>query len=162
MPKILDLQLKTSSLVLRLITGLIAAAFCFILLYYIPANLPSLIYSYGLRDEMIINLVKGLINPMVPAIGLAVATLELISAIMRGSKIYGPITIILGVLLAFYFYLLFQQGTIVIPLSGTIYPGLSGSIIVQASTLMLLFMLPGIFTILKGTLVTLQSTRSPR
>jgi len=160
MPKILDLQLKTSSLVLRLIVGLITAAVSFILLYYIPANLSSLMYSSGVRDEIVITLVKGLVNPMLPTIGLAVAVLELVSAIMRGSKTYGPITLVLGLLLTSYFYLFFQQGAIVIPLSGYIYPGLSGSIVIQTSTLMLLFMLPGILTALKGIVVTLQSTRS--
>jgi len=162
MPKILDLQLKTSSLVLRLIVGLITAAVSFILLYYIPANLSSLMYSFGIRDEIIINLVRSLVNPVLPTIGLAVAVLELVSAIMRGSKTYGPITLVLGLLLTSYVYLLFQQGAIVIPLSASIYPGISGALVIQLTNLMLLFILPFILMALKGITLTYYSMRSSK
>ena len=162
MPKILDLQLKTSSLILRLIVGLITAAVSFILLYYIPANLSSLMYSFGIRDEIIINLVRSLVNPVLPTIGLAVAVLELVSAIMRGSKTYGPITLVLGLLFTSYVYLLFQQGAIVIPLSASIYPGISGALVIQLTNLMLLFMLPFILMALKGITLTYYSMRSSK
>lgn len=158
MPKILDLELKGSSLALRVVTGIIAAGITFFLLYYLPANflslLGQLVPAQALPDPSILNtLLSSLVNPSLPMIGLLLTVLVFLECLLRGSKAYGPILIISGLSFIAYLYLLFHGGTMTITLPASLLMGISAGVAVDLTVIMLLFMLPSLLTIINGAVL---------
>jgi len=158
MPKILDLELKALSLALRVITGIIAAGITFLLLYYLPANFLNILGQFipakALPDPSILNpLLSSLVNPSLPMIGLLLTVLVFLECLLRGSKAYGPILILTGLSFIAYLYLLFQGGTLSMTVPPTFLMGISAGVALDLTTIMLLFMLPAILTIIKGAVL---------
>jgi len=158
MPKILDLELKASSFALRIVVGIIAAAITFFVLYYLPANLLSILSQFvpaqALPDPSILNpLLSSLVNPSLPMIGLLLTVLVFLECLFRGSKAYGPILMLTGLGFIAYLYLLFQGGTLSMTVPPSLLMGISAGVALDLTTIMLLFMLPAILTIIKGAVL---------
>jgi hypothetical protein len=155
MPKILDLELKALSLALRVIVGIIVAAITFFVLYYLPTNLQSILSqivpAQALPTPSTLNpLLTGVTSSILPMIGLLLTVLVFLECLLRGSKAYGPILILTGLSFIAYLYLFFNSGTITVNLPASLLMGISASIAIDLTTIMLLLMLPSILTIIKG------------
>lgn len=161
MPKLLDLRLTGRSLAFRLVTAILLGAVILLILSYIPANLPALLSPHiPLKMRPAVNaLLSALIDPALPSIGLIITLLISLSILLRGSKVYGPLQIMLGLSFTAYIYLLFQGGLIDITIPEGIIPTLYGTVRLQLSTLMVLFILPGLLTALKGIIITIAKPK---
>lgn len=160
MPKLIDVEVSGGGLAIRLVTGIVGAIIAFILLFFIPTSAASLVsgsvpasFASGIN-----SLISSLVNPVMPPLGLLVAVLVFLSALLRGTKIYGLIVILLGIFYLAYIYLFFHGGTINIQVPQGIAQGVSGSIVVELNLLMLLFMIPSILTIIKGIVLSLPKS----
>jgi hypothetical protein len=165
MPKILDLELKASSLALRVIVSIIAAAIMFFVLYYLPANLLSFLSQFvpaqALPPPSTLNpLLSSIIDPTLPMIGLLLTVLVFLEYLLRGSKAYGPILILTSLSFIAYLYLFFNGGTMIITLPANLLMGISVDIALDLTVIMLLLMLPSILNIIKG-IVLMTKKSSP-
>ena len=163
MPKILDLELKATSLALRVVIGVIAAAITFLISYYLPANLLSLLSQFLPAQALpppstLEPLLSSIINPMLPMIGFVLTVLIFLEYLLRGSKAYGPILILTALSLIAYLYLLFNGGTMAIALPASIFMGTSVDMALDLTIMMILLMLPSILNMIKGmVLITRKS-----
>ena len=164
MPKILDLELKATSLALRVVIGIIAAAITFFVFYYLPTNLLSLISQFLPAQVLppsstLDPLLSSIMDPTLPMIGLVLTVLVFLEYLLRGSKAYGTILILTALSLIAYLYLLFNGGTITITLPASLLMGTSVDIALDLTFMMILLMLPSILNIIKGmVLITWKSS----
>jgi len=163
MPKIFDLELKTTSLALRIVIGIIAAAITFFVFYYLPANLLSPISQFLPAQALpplstLDPLLSSIIDPMLPMIGLVLTVLIFLEYLLRGSKAYGPILILTALSFIAYLYLLFNGGTMTIAPPVSLLMGTSVDIALDLTIMMILLMLPSILNMIKGmVLITRKS-----
>lgn len=109
--------------------------------------------------ETLNQIIPQLIPLTLPLIGLAVTVLAPVAVILKGTKAYGPLTILLGLTLTAYVYTMLQGGSITIT-TPTLPPlHLQAAVGITMHTLMYLFLLPPILTVIKGVLITVQSVR---
>jgi hypothetical protein len=163
MPRLLDIEVSGGRMAIRLVTGIIGAVIAFVVLYFIPTSAASLVsgsvpasFAAGIN-----SLISSLVNPVMPPVGLVIAVLVFLGALLRGTKIYGPIVILLGILYLAYIYLFFGGGNLNVQIPQGIAQGVSGSLVLQVSLLMSLFMIPAILTIVKGVVLSLPRKVAP-
>lgn len=163
MVKLLDRQFSAASLAVRAVFGAVLGAIAFLFLYYLPVNFVVLA-SDVLRIEIPPNaagLLTSLVDPTLPIVGLVLVPVIFLCAVFRGTKAYGPLTIVLSLLFAAYIFLLFHGGALQIDISeemfgGEMPVGLSISIRLEMALLMLLFLVPTFLGVIKGVLLTLK------
>jgi hypothetical protein len=150
----MDLQLSAASLALRVISGAALAALVFLAFYYLPANLSALVSgSLTPSSAAAVSSVATAIVGSTPIIGLVLAVLVFLGALLRGSKVYGVVLIVIGMLFATYTYLLLHGGLIGGTLPSDLSLGASGNFAIDVSLLMVVLLVPSILTVVKGTLL---------
>jgi hypothetical protein len=150
----MDLELSSASLALRVISGAALAALVFVVFYYLPANLSALVSgSLSATSSAAVSSVATAIVGSTPIIGLVLAALVFLGAVLRGSKVYGVVLIVIGILFATYTYLLLHGGSIGGTLPSNLSSGASGNFAIDVSLLMVVLLAPSILTVLKGTLL---------
>jgi len=160
MPKVIDLELTGKSLVIRLAAAAFLSLLSFAVLYYIPANLAGIIQRIAgvYPTQSVINtLISSLVSPQLPLLGLVITILVFMATLLNGSKVYGPILTVLGLTFIAYITTLFHGGSLEVTLPQGI--GVSGSVKVGLSTLMLLFTIPAALTLVKGVVITVARVR---
>lgn len=155
MPKLLDLQLSSAALALRAAVSIIAFLVTFFLLYYLPTNLSSLASSIAGPSyaPVVEELASSIISPALPDIGLAIAAFTLLGSFFRGTKVYGPLLVVNGALYLSYVYIFFHGGSLSIPIPSSLGAKVTGTLIVNLSTLMYIFSIGALLTIVKGAMM---------
>jgi hypothetical protein len=150
----MDLQLSSASLALRVISGAALAALVFLAFYYLPANLSALVSgSLTPSNAAAVSSVAAALVGSTPIIGLVLAALVFLGAVLRGSKVYGAVLIVIGMLFATYTYLLLHGGVIGGTLPSNLSSGASGNFAIDVGLLMVVLLVPSLLTIVKGTLL---------
>ena len=101
------------------------------------------------------SVVGALVNPSLGAIGLAAAALVFLAVLLRGSKAYGPILMVLGVVFLAYVYEAFHGGTVALAIP-KVQASVSGNVAIGVSGLMYMFMLAPLLTVVKGLVLTVM------
>ena len=157
MPKLLDLEVSRGSLTLRAVLGAVFGGLSFAVFYYVPANLGSLISPAvpASSASSASSLISSLVSPSLLLIGLAAALLVFLGFFLRGTKAYGPILVVNGLIFLAYVYAAFQGGTITLTLPAGLPSTASGTLSLDVSNLMLLLLLAPILTVVKGIVLTI-------
>ncbi|MGC8936220.1 MAG: hypothetical protein ACP5KV_02485 [Candidatus Methanomethylicaceae archaeon] len=160
MPRVLDLEIGTRWLVLRIVAGAILSAVVFFFLSYVPSNLPGLICRFLPADisNVAAQILSGLVHPILPALGAIVSATVFLEILFRKTKAYGPILIISGLVAVLYIYFAFQGGVMVIHLPKGLTMGVQVSAYFDLTIIMVLVMLPALLTILKGAVMAKSSS----
>ena len=139
-------------MVLAVLFGGLAA----LLFYYVPASVGGFAKQLAgpSNASTVEGVVNALISPDLALLGLAAAALVFLGVLLRGSKAYGPIIIVTGLVFLAYVYTAFQGGTITLNLPQGIQYGASGSVSMGVAGLMYLFMLAPLLTVVKGIVLT--------
>jgi hypothetical protein len=154
MSKLLDVQFNKKTLAVRLVVATILGVLSFLVFYFIPSNLSTILSFVTTPNvrRIVGVLLLTIIDPKLSSVGLLITLLTLLYVLLYGSKVHGYITASLGLSFATYAYLLFHGGSISIEIPEELIPRLSGVIIIDLKLLMILFMLPGFLITLKGIL----------
>jgi hypothetical protein len=159
--KLLDTEIRSESLVFRVLIALFLASLSLAALYLAPRALIT--YLKVIPDAQLQSLMNQLLDPMIPAIGLIVSAFVLVTVTLRKTKVEGPLLICLGVSLIYFWYTLFHGGTITLPIPMTEVQqamGINMPMSIQATvtanltTLMLAAMSTPLLIIAKGALLT--------
>ncbi len=102
---------------------------------------------------------SSLINPILPTIGLLIVALIFLASLLRGTKIYGILLMILGLTLASYVFVAFQGGTVSVTVPRGVIQNVAANVTVQLTSLMLLLMIPSLLTIVKGGVLFIRRDR---
>lgn len=162
MPRILDLELTGTKLVLRLFAAAILGGLAFLVLYYIPANLSAIIKWLGsslpatFPVNELADFVQQAVSPLLPALGLTIAIFIVLVFIFRKTKLWGPLVFATGLVGLIYGYMLFQGGTMRFTFPNNIIPNTSASISITLNVIMLLFLAAPALTVIKGILLTFE------
>ncbi|MDE1858606.1 MAG: hypothetical protein KGI26_06050 [Thaumarchaeota archaeon] len=156
MPRLLGLELSGGRLALRAVLAAVFGGLAFIVFYLVPAALGGLIsQSAGSAGGTYAASVAGaLVSPALPIVGLGVAALVFLGVLLRGTKVYGPILVVLGVVLLVYVYTAFQGGTVNLAIPKGAQYSATGSVAIDLAPLMYLLMLAPALTLLKGVVIT--------
>lgn len=156
----MGLELSSLSLAIRLVSGAVLSALTFVVFYYVPANLAG--FVSGRLPSSIApaasSLASALVGSTLPTIGLVLTVLVFLGLVSRGSRPYGMILILTGLLFAAYTYIIMQGGTIRIALSGNLPQGASGNFTIDVGLLMMIFLIPSLLTVVKGALLLTAHT----
>lgn len=137
-----------------MISGAALAALVFLVFYYLPVNFSALVSgSLPSNSAAAVSSVAAAVVGSTPIIGLVLAVLVFLGAVLRGSRVYGMILILVGSLFATYTYLLFHGGSIGGTLPSDLSLGASGSFAIDASLLMVVLLIPSLLTVVKGALL---------
>jgi len=147
--KVLGLEITTRKLVLRIIGAIIAFLAYFFIFSYMPSNPNTFMRLFGL-DFDLQSFFR--INPYIPIIGLGIAASLALGVLLRRAKGEGLANIAGGALIAVYIYLLLDGGVIKIRIPEGLAQGLSADVTLDLITLMYLFLIPPLLTIVKGLL----------
>ncbi|MEM3447578.1 MAG: hypothetical protein QXP38_01680 [Nitrososphaerota archaeon] len=158
MPRLLDLEIKTGWLVVRVIVGALLSAAVFLLLSYLPLNLPEIVRRFVPAEvsNAAVQVVSGLVHPLLPSLGTVLSILIFLEVLFRKTKAYGPILILAGLVSALYIYFAFHGGVVGIPIPKGITMGVSASAYFDLTMIMLLVMLPALLTTLKGVVMAIR------
>ncbi|MGB9778492.1 MAG: hypothetical protein ACPLW8_03720 [Candidatus Bathyarchaeales archaeon] len=160
MPKLLGVQFS-KKLAVRLVVAIILGVLSFLVFYFIPSNLPTilpLVVAPNVR-RMISTFLLAVVDKNLSSAGLFITLLILLYVLLYDSKVHGYITALLGLSFVAYAYLLFHGGSISIEIPEELIPRLSGVITLDLKLIMALFMLPGFLITLKGILEIVESSR---
>uniref|UniRef100_A0A7C3IT75 Uncharacterized protein n=1 Tax=Candidatus Methanomethylicus mesodigestus TaxID=1867258 RepID=A0A7C3IT75_9CREN len=173
MPDLLGKSVAMRSLIIRTALSSAIAAAIFATLCAVPALLPSLA-SGAAPSELqpaMVELCKAAVPTYLPALGAVVAASAFIASFVRGSKAYGPATLLLGALSLAYVLAAFHLGSITIEVPLDALRALIQPIVVSSANLavtidwhllMAICSLPPSLTIVKGLYLTLTDFRSQR
>lgn len=160
MPKILDLELSTPRFIGRIIVAIILAGIDFFFLYILIS--PSSSFVENLMPASLAPFFTAMhkfIPPTLPIIGLAIAFLIFFDQIFKQTKIEGGFVIVMSSLFAWYAYNVFQGGTMHITIPAGLVQNVTGAIIVNATLIMWMLILPSLLSIVKGALMLFHSNR---
>ena len=160
MVKLLDLDLSRGAFILRMIFGVIVGTINVMLFYYIPTSIASLASGYLPSNNVssFNAFISGLVNPLLPIIGIALGVFGFLGILFRGTRIYGLFVSCIGVLFVAYTYVFFQGGTIHVNIPYGLVHNVSGNLELGLNLLMLLFVIPSLLTIVKGAVLLIQAT----
>ncbi len=162
MVNLLGLKVSGASLALRVLLGIVLGACGFVIFYFIPANFLRLLSGVvGAIPPEAAGALSALVDPNLPAVGLAMAIAIFLCALLRGTKAYGPVTIALSIIFAAYVALFFHGGSISVAIpealqGGDSPVGISISVSVGMTWLMALFLVPSALGVVKGILLILK------
>lgn len=139
---------------------MVFAALTAVIFYYVPANLGSYLKQLA-GASAAESVVNALISPDLAMIGLAAAALVFLGVFLRGTKAYGPILVVSGLVFLAYVYVAFQGGTIGLTVPQGIQYSPTGSVSIGVSGLMYLSMLGPLLTVVKGLVLTVMKPGSP-
>jgi hypothetical protein len=150
------MELSGGALALRIVIGALAASMVFVVFYLVPSLIGSLasgISTGGGTGVSIQGMVDSLFPSTLPLIGILLTILTFVGVVVRGSRPYGAILILNGILFAAYFYILFQGGTISLTLPGGLPASASGTVSLGVSALMWIILVAPLLTIVKGLVI---------
>ncbi|MCX6649848.1 MAG: hypothetical protein NTV61_10765 [Candidatus Bathyarchaeota archaeon] len=165
MVKLLDLEISTSQLTLRILTAITLSAVTLAALYYAPQVLIN--YTKMIPDATTQNIINQLIDPKTPTIGILTAAIVFLTITLRKTRIEGPSLICLGLSLLAYGYTLFHGGnlSLQIPvteiqqsLGANIPLDIQAQLAINITTLMIASMITPILLLIKGALLTATRT----
>lgn len=160
-------------LIIRTALSSAIASAIFTALCAVPALLPSLA-SGAAPSELqpaMVELCKAAIPTYLPALGAVVAASAFIASFVRGSKAYGPATLLLGALSLTYVLAAFHVGslTVEVPLDALralaqpiVVSSVSLAVTIDWHLLMVICSLPPSLTMVKGIYLTLTDFGSQR
>ena len=156
MVRLLGVEMSGGKFGLRVVLAVVFGALAFAVFYYVPASVGPLAKQLAgpANASAVGTLVDSLVSPSLPLVGAAVAVLVFVGVFLRGTKAYGPVLAVLGLALLAYVYVLFQGGTVHATIPQLSKYAASGSIAVDLTDLMLLFMVPAALTLVKGVVLT--------
>ncbi|MBC7121192.1 MAG: hypothetical protein H5T33_06440 [Candidatus Methanosuratus sp.] len=160
MVKLLGMEISSASFAFRVISGVVLASGAFLILYFIPANLARFITAYAPdAPQPALALLPSFIGPIIQVVGLALVPVIFLCALLRGTKAYGPLTIVLSLLSAAYIYSVFHGGVISalltdLPLGDGMLADLH--IAIDLTWMMIAFLVPTILGLIKGVVLTLK------
>ncbi len=161
MVKLLDIEITSERLVFRVLIALFLAFLSLAALYLVPRALID--YSRLIPDAKLKGLVNQLLDSRSSILGILVSVSVLATVTLRKTKGEGPLLICMGVSLLSFWYISFHGGAITLPLPVTELQqaiGFNAPMSIQANvttnltTLMLAAMLPSLFIIVKGVILT--------
>jgi hypothetical protein len=154
--RLLGLEMSGAKFGLRIFLAVVFGALAFAVFYLVPASIGPLAKQVAgpANASAVGALVDSLVSPGLPLVGIAVAALVFVGVFLRGTKAYGPVLVVLGLALLAYVYALFQGGTVHVTIPQLSQYAASGSIAVDLTDLMYLFMVPAVLTLLKGVVLT--------
>lgn len=161
------------SLILRTALSSAIAATIFTALCAIPAFLPSLASGAAPAElqPAIGELCRAAIPPYLPALGAVVAASAFIASFIRGSKAYGPATLLLGAFSLAYVLAAFHLGSLTVELPAGALNALIQPLVVSDASLavtidwrllMAICSLPPSLTIVKGLYLTIIEISAQR
>ena len=155
LPRVMGLQLSSVSLAIRVVSGAVLSGLTFAVFYYVPANLASLVSGHlpSSIAPAASSLASAVAGSVLPTIGLVLTVLVFLGVVLRGSRPYGMVLFVTGLLFADYTYIIIQGGTIRITLPGNLPHGASGNFTIDVSLLMLVLLIPSLLTVVKGALL---------
>ncbi|MBC7113632.1 MAG: hypothetical protein H5T34_06445 [Candidatus Methanomethyliales bacterium] len=156
MPRLLDLEIGTGWLALRIVGGALLSALVFFFLSYVPLNLLELINRFVPHELLNIvgSIVSGLVHPFLPTLGAIVSISVFLEVLFRKTKAYGPILMLAGLASTLYVYFAFQGGAITLILPKGLTMGVQVKAYLDLTIIMLLCMLPTLLTVLKGAIIS--------
>lgn len=161
MVKLLDTEIKSESLVFRVIIALFLASLSLAALYLAPRALIN--YLKVIPDAQLQSLMDQLLDPRIPTIGLIVSAFVLVTVTLRKTKAEGPLLICLGASLLSFWYILLHGGTITFPIPMTevqqamginVPMSIQANVTINLTTLMLAAMSTPLLIMVKGALLT--------
>ncbi|MDG6904392.1 MAG: hypothetical protein JRN20_01250 [Nitrososphaerota archaeon] len=161
MPKILDLEISTPRLVLRVIYAAILASIDIFIFYILISPNDTLLQRFlpPSISSQLTSALSSFVSPTLPTIGLVMAALIFLDTMFKKTRIEGAFVMITGGLFAWYTYTIFGGGTMNLAMPSGLVQNITGSITVQASLIMWLLMLPSILTVVKGALMLFASNK---
>jgi len=157
-PRVLDLEIGTGRLVLRVAVGVLLSALVFFFLSYVPSNLPFLIGKFMPSDfpNVVGQIAPGLVHPSLPVLGVFVSASVFLEVLFRKTKAYGPVLIFAGLVSTLYVYFAFQGGVIALAIPKELTMGVQVRASLDLSSVMVLCMLPTLLTVLRGAVMSLS------
>lgn len=161
MPRILDLQISTPRLILRIIGAFILAGIDFFFFYVIISPDDTLLQRFlpASISSHLTSTLSSFVSPTLPLIGLVIVVLIFFDQIFKQTRIEGAFLMMMGSLFALYTYTIFGGGTMNITIPAGLVQNITGNITVQAWLLMWLFILPSLLTVVKGAMMLYISNR---
>lgn len=161
MPRILDLQISTLRLVLRVIYAVILASIDIFIFYILISPNDTLLRRFlpASISSHLTTALSSFVSPTLPLIGLAMAALIFLDTIFKQTRIEGAFVMITGGLFAWYTYAIFDGGTMNLAIPSGLVQNVTGNITIQASLIMWLFILPSLLTAVKGALMLYNSNK---
>jgi len=153
LPRLLGLELTRRGLALRAAAATATFIIYITIFYYIPSNLISVAKLFT-ADVNLPDLFT--VSPLVPIIGLGIATSHSLGVFFRKTRAEGVATIAGASLLALYIYYLLNGGIISIKIPEGLIQNVSIRAVIDLTTLMQLFLIPPALSIIKGILKLLE------
>jgi hypothetical protein len=145
----------------RLVSAIVFSALTFFVFTYIPANLTSLASGIfpSSGQPVVKQTLSSLVDPSKPTLGLFLVILVFAGVLLRGTPQYGLMLSLNGLGFALYVYYFFSGGVLDLRATGAAL-GVSNvaiSLLVNASTLMYLLLIPPLLTFAKGMMMLARS-----
>jgi hypothetical protein len=159
--KLLDTEIRSESLVFRVLIALFLASLSLTALYLAPRALVN--YLKVIPDAQLQSLMNQLLDQRIPTIGLIVSAFVLVTVTLRKTKVEGPLLICLGASLLSFCYILLHGGTITLPIPMTevqqamginVPMSIHATVTANITTMMLAAMSTSLLIIVKGALLT--------
>lgn len=153
---LLGYEISKVRLILRIVGGFLLFAITYFFLSYLPLNLEFAYRFAPLRfPDVLIDVISEMIHPFLPLLGFFIAVLVFLGIVFYMTNAYGPILVLLGLASAAYIYLTFHGGMINLMFQEVFGTGRI-SVSFDLTIIMILGMLPAIFTIIKGFVLTFK------
>jgi hypothetical protein len=144
-------------LMVRIASAIVFSGVTFFIFTYIPANLSwlagGIFPSSG--QPVVKQTLSSLVDPSKPTLGLFLVMLVFAGVLLRGTPQYGLMLSLNGLGFALYVYYFFSGGVLDLRATGSAL-GVSNvaiSLLVNASTLMYLLLIPPLLTFAKGMMM---------
>jgi hypothetical protein len=167
MVKILDTEISSGELIVRIIAGSIASAITLILLTVLPSIVSSVTGPVFIIKS-VDSIIGQVLNPIVPVLGAIVSLLILTSILLRKSRIEGPLLISLGAATLLYFYVLQSGGITRINITPNLLEiskiteisiKVNASISLNSVTLLILVAITSVLIVVKGIILIRRARR---
>jgi hypothetical protein len=164
--KLLDTEIRSESLVFRVLIALFLASLSLAALYLAPRALIT--YLKVIPDAQLQSLMNQMLDQRLPTIGLIVSAIVLLTVTLRKTRIEGPLLICLGASLLSFWYILFHGGTISLPVPVTeiqramgvnVPMSIQANVTVNLTALMLAAVSNPLLIVAKGVLLSVSRLR---
>lgn len=170
MVKIIDIEISKLRLAGRIVYGLFWAAIILFFFYYLPMHFQSLLTSQVQVPQAYLptlnSLAQSFSTSPLPYLGIIIATLAFIEAIINGTWVYGVILIVTGTFWLMFDLALYRSGLLfanLIPpsiFSGYQFSQSTSSLLIEILTaIVIIFVISSAFTIASGVRILARKRR---
>ena len=149
----------------RIAIAVAFSALTFFIFTYVPANLSSLAGGIfpSSGQPVVKQTLSSLVDPSKPTLGLFLVMMVFAGVLLRGTPEYGLMLALNGLGFALYVYYFFSGGVLDLTATGTALGvgNVAISLVVNASTLMYLFLVPPLLAFAKGRMMLAQGAAGP-